>query len=638
MLERFFFFVLFLSSLSFANSIEINEKLTEININNSVRVYKDSSGTLETKDIINAKALGIQEEKLNPISSMYAGVYWFCIDIENSSDKRIEWVFSIPKANAPGTIYFINQDGKEEKVTLSDSHVFLNYPAIAYTVTSQPKEKSILILKLSFKDGYFVFPQFDIVAKELFSKQTIINTMAKSMAFGAIAILFAYNLFLFFSFKTKAYGWYCLYMLLVALLFLGNSGIGYQFLWEESAFISKNIFAITYPLMFAAALQFSKEFLKTKERFLFLNKLLNIFSILFIVLLFVFILGFKIDAIKIFSISSLVMSLLPFLGLYTWQKGYKEARFYTFAWSAWAIGMTPLMLLMLGVDIQLETVVSSARIGIILESILLSFALADQINILRNQKDEAVAKYESQRALLEINSRQAQMGEMISAIIHQSKQPLNLLMLMLKEIQMIAAEYNNKIPKEINAVISNMEPVVMGMSSTMDDFKNFFSPSKNKTIFSPALTIQSILSMFGKQYEYDNIVFEVNESDKLVVIGKENELKQVLLNLFNNAKDAFCTNNIKDRKIEVTIKKEDASVVMLIKDNAGGIADNILNKVFEQHYTTKGDNGSGIGLYICKKIIEESFSGKINVKNTGNGVVFSIELPAANEPKETLSH
>ena len=229
---------------------------------------------------------------------------------------------------------------------------------------------------------------------------------------------------------------------------------------------------------------------------------------------------------------------------------------------------------------------------------------------------------------------EAQMGEMISAIIHQSKQPLNLLMLMLKEIQIIITESNNKASQELNVVMLNMKSVIMGMSSTMDDFKNFFSPSKNKTIFSPLLMTQNILSMFGKQYEYADIVFEINGSDKLVIIGKENELKQVLLNLFNNAKDAFCLHNIRNRKIEVTIKRENESIVMLIKDNAGGIPNDILNKVFEQYYTTKGNNGTGIGLYICKKIIEESFGGTINVKNMEEGVTFIIELPAANESKD----
>lgn len=627
----FFLLIILFSSLSYANTAKINEKLTTVNITENVRVYRDINGTLLPKDILNAKAIGLQEEKPRPISSAYEGSYWFHINIENTSEKQLDWILSIPKANANGNIYYINSNKQEHSVSIADSYSFLNYPAISYVATSNPKETSTLLIRLSPGGSYFIFPKFDITDKELFFKQTIVNTMIKSIVFGAIMILFTYNLFLLFSFRTKAYAWYCTYIFFVALFFLSNNGIGYEFLWSSSEFLSKNIFVISYPLMFAAALQFSREFLKTKKRFLLLDYLLNIFSLLFVVLLFIFILGFKVDSIKIFAVSSLVMSLLPLLGLYAWRQGYKEARFYTIAWGVWAIGMTPLMLLMLGADIEFETAIIGGRIGIIFESILLSFALADQINILREQKDEAVAKYEAQRAMLEVNSRQAQMGEMVSAIIHQWNQPLTLLMIMLEEVQMMASEGDKKISKKIDTEITNIQSVITGMSSTMDDFRNFFSPSKNKKAFSPISTINTILSMFGKQYEYADIAFEINGDETLKIIGKENELKQVLLNLFNNAKDAFYSHGIKVRKIEVSIERDREFAVLNVSDNAGGMPTEIMEKVFEQYYTTKGDKGTGIGLYICKKIIEESFGGKIEAKNINGGTVFVIKIPAEQE-------
>lgn len=623
----FFLLILLFSSLSYANTVKINETLTTLNITDSIKVYRDINGTLTPKDILNAEKLGLQEEKLHPISSAYKGIYWFYVSIENTSEKQLDWTLSIPKANSDGNIYYINQKGEERGTSIAESYSFLNYPTISYLATSQPKETGALLIKTSSSGGYFIFPKFDITAKELFLKQTITNTMIKSIVLGAIMILFTYNLFLFFSFKTKAYAWYCVYIFFVALFFLSNNGIGYQFLWGSSEFLSKNIFVISYPLMFASALQFSREFLKTKKRFLLLDRLLNIFSILFVVLLIVFIMGFKVDSIKIFTVSSLVMSLLPLLGLYVWRQGYKEARFYTVAWSAWALGMTPLMLLMLGANIEFETALIGGRVGIIFESILLSFALADQINILREQKEEAVAKYEAQRALLEVNSRQAQMGEMVSAIIHQWNQPLTLLMIMLEEVQMIASEGDKKISKKVDTEITNIQSVITGMSSTMDDFRNFFSPSKNKKTFYPISTVNTILAMFGKQYEYENISFEISGDETIKIIGKENELKQVLLNLFNNAKDAFCSHDIMDRKIEISLKKDGGFVVLEIKDNAGGMPTDVIEKIFEQYYTTKGEKGTGIGLYICKKIIEESFAGTITTKGVGNGTVFTIVIP-----------
>jgi len=165
------------------------------------------------------------------------------------------------------------------------------------------------------------------------------------------------------------------------------------------------------------------------------------------------------------------------------------------------------------------------------------------------------------------------------------------------------------------------------ISSTIDDFKNFFSPSKRKTLFSPISMVHNILSMVGKQYEYLNISFDIEGDAKLTVFGCENELKQAALNLFNNAKDAFCSNEIKNRKIEVKAQKDGDNVLLTIKDNAGGIPKDVICKIFDNYFTTKGEEGTGIGLYICKKIIEESFGGRINVYNGENGAIFCIMLP-----------
>ncbi|HRF56279.1 MAG TPA: HAMP domain-containing sensor histidine kinase, partial [Campylobacterales bacterium] len=370
-----------------------------------------------------------------------------------------------------------------------------------------------------------------------------------------------------------------------------------------------------------------KEFLKTKERFIRINKTLNIFLILFLTLPFLFTFGFRANAAKVFSLLSLVMFLLPVLGFYAWRLGYKEARFYTIAWSVWAAGMTAPILVIFGVDIAHDTATMSARLGLIFEATLLSFAISDQINILRNERNDAVNKYKSQRVMMEINSRQAQMGEMISAISHQWKQPLNLITITVQNISMTLDECDNQAPKEVYENIDSIKQVVGHMSSTIDDFKNFFSPSKRKTLFSPISMVHNILSMVGKQYEYLNISFDIEGDAKLTVFGRENELKQAALNLFNNAKDAFCSNEIKNRKIEVKAQKDGDNVLLTIKDNAGGIPKDVIGKIFDNYFTTKGEEGTGIGLYICKKIIEESFGGRINVYNGENGAIFCIMLP-----------
>lgn len=285
---------------------------------------------------------------------------------------------------------------------------------------------------------------------------------------------------------------------------------------------------------------------------------------------------------------------------------------------------------MLGADLGHDEAAMSARAGLMLEAVTLSFALGDRINILRKERDEALLQYESQKALTELHSRQAQMGEMMSVISHQWKQPLNLLSLTAQNVKYMLEEEKLSNKEEIFNEINSISSVINHMSSTMEDFKNFFSPSKIKRRFYVAPMMRNILEMTGKQYEHAGVVVNIDGDDKLSVYGKENELKQTILNLFNNAKDAFLEKGVKNAKISANVSlTEDGFVQIIVKDNAGGIPKEFLDKVFERYFTTKGEEGTGLGLYICKKIVEDSFGGKMSVQNADGGAEFRIFLPVS---------
>jgi signal transduction histidine kinase len=172
------------------------------------------------------------------------------------------------------------------------------------------------------------------------------------------------------------------------------------------------------------------------------------------------------------------------------------------------------------------------------------------------------------------------------------------------------------------------EFIIQNMSSTLDDFRNFYSPTKLKKPFSPLVAINSTIKMVGKQYEHENIDIVIDGNEEIIVIGKENEFKQVVVNLFNNSRDAFIARGVVKRIINVYVTGNDSSVQVVISDNAGGIPADIIEHIFEQFYTTKGDNGNGIGLHLCKTIIENSFGGTIGVSNNESGAEFTITLPA----------
>jgi len=234
---------------------------------------------------------------------------------------------------------------------------------------------------------------------------------------------------------------------------------------------------------------------------------------------------------------------------------------------------------------------------------------------------KAVEENQKKEQLLFQQSKLVAMGEMIGAIAHQWRQPLNSLAL---NIQLLVDDFFDK--KVDNKYIEEFEKkslnIINFMSKTIDDFREFFKNDKEKEKFDLMEAVIDVLKLIDKQIKNHNISIDINGSGK-TILGYKNELKQVILNIITNAKDALIEKNIKDAKISIFV--HDNTIV--IEDNAGGIPKEIGDRIFEPYFTTKEEGkGTGIGLYISKVIIEEHFKGKIYFENTQNGVKFIIEL------------
>ncbi|MEA1953621.1 MAG: response regulator [Campylobacterota bacterium] len=237
-----------------------------------------------------------------------------------------------------------------------------------------------------------------------------------------------------------------------------------------------------------------------------------------------------------------------------------------------------------------------------------------------------VDKNHKQQLMLLRQSRLAQMGEMISMIAHQWRQPLNTLSIL---SQTIVLKYELKKLDDENMeffdVNSNMQ--IQNMSKTIDDFRNFFKPEKEKTEFIINSVIDDIIELIQPILTLNeiNIAFDIKEEYK--TIGYQNELGQAILNIINNAKDALVENKIGNKKIEITLNQNDKNTLLTISDNAGGVPEDIIEKIFDPYFSTKEEkNGTGLGLYMSKMIIEDNMGGKLKVSNTTECAVFEIEF------------
>lgn len=253
--------------------------------------------------------------------------------------------------------------------------------------------------------------------------------------------------------------------------------------------------------------------------------------------------------------------------------------------------------------------------------------LQDLNENLENQINQEVKKNREKDELMLLQSRQAAMGEMIGNIAHQWRQPLNAIGLMIYDLTdayrfgELTNDYVDKSEQDIKSVLDHM-------SRTIDDFRNFFKPNKEKQQFLLNDVVKTSISFLDATLKNSGIRL-ITEVDKdIALYGYSSEFAQVLLNIFNNSKDAL-QDHKPDKpvvRISGTVVKDKAVVVIV--DNGGGIPADVLHKIYEPYFTTKEQGkGTGVGLYMSKTIIERNMGGTIAARNTRTGAEFKIEIP-----------
>ncbi|MEA3289527.1 MAG: PAS domain-containing sensor histidine kinase, partial [Campylobacterota bacterium] len=225
-------------------------------------------------------------------------------------------------------------------------------------------------------------------------------------------------------------------------------------------------------------------------------------------------------------------------------------------------------------------------------------------------------------------AKMAEMGEMIGAIAHQWRQPLNAINAAAIKLN-FASSLNMLENNEVQEKTKFIEEQSTKMSETINDFMNFFRPSKNKELFLVNTIYKKIFDFLGPQLKNKDIQLSIQTDHEIELYGFKNEFEHILLNIINNAKDAFDSlSESEDKKIKVYLEESDNFNIVKIIDNAGGIPQNILNKIFNPYFTTKEEGkGTGIGLYMTKTIIEKHFKGTIEVDNFEEGARFTISMP-----------
>ncbi len=251
--------------------------------------------------------------------------------------------------------------------------------------------------------------------------------------------------------------------------------------------------------------------------------------------------------------------------------------------------------------------------------------LAEFNENLQHQIDEEVKLREANHKLYEQQAKMAAMGEMMDAVAHQWKQPLNAMSLMADMLQGDFQE-NNVDQDYINEFTDDVHTQIEHMITTLNEFRTFFRPKDTENSFGIKRCIQSVLVLVNDEFLQNNINVHIQSTQEILIRGIENEFKHLVLNIINNSKDAFAERDIKERNIYINFYTDDTHINLEIEDTAGGIPDNVIHNIFKPEVTTKEEGkGTGIGLYMSMQIAQK-LGGSLSVSNTDKGARFLLEI------------
>jgi signal transduction histidine kinase len=249
--------------------------------------------------------------------------------------------------------------------------------------------------------------------------------------------------------------------------------------------------------------------------------------------------------------------------------------------------------------------------------------ISTQEKILSRKVNELMQKDK----MISLQSKQAVMGEMISMIAHQWRQPLSTVTLNISNLQ-VKKLLGEEIPdSELDKALENISDTVVYLSQTIDDFQTYFRPDKEVSSVDINELIEKTIGFVEPRLKKTVIEIKFFPEKRLMVTTYSNELIQVLLNIINNAIDELVARKVEYPNITINIFNREKELAINISDNAGGIAKEHIESIFEPYFSTKGKNGTGLGLYMSQMIMQKQFQTEIEVKSSNYGSIFTIVVP-----------
>lgn len=609
---------------------------TSVEINEHLFLLEDKEKEWNIEDVRKKSLANDFKQNImhTPNFGYTSSAYWIYFEIENKTEFTDRYLEIPYPPLYEIDIYTFNGNGEQlDEVQIGSKYPFherpLHYPGFVYLFNIEKNEKMRFYIRFE-TEGSMQMP-ITVWEQSGFMLEKQKRFLFLGIFYGITLVMALYNLFIYFALRHKSYLYYVLVIMSTSMISLCLNGIAFQYLWPNLPMWNMRSIVFFMSVASVFSLLFANDFLDIKRtlpkwrKYLIALIIINIFTAIFVFISYQQALNFL-----VFTVASMILYII-LAASFALKKGIRQARFFIIAWSVFFFGVLVSMLADAAIIPLTSFTKNVWQISVALEVILLSFALADRINILQQEKNDAVLdSHVSQKKAIENLRRSDQLKDEFLAITsHELRTPLNGIIGIAETLKDGVA---GDVSKDIDAHLSLIVLSGKRLSNLINDILDFsklknkeiqlhLAPTNLKEITDVVIMVCSPLIQ-GKNIRIYNTI----ERSMAPVYADENRLQQILYNLIGNA-----IKYTEEGEIVVSAKEKDHQIHVSVADTGKGIMEEELESIFDHFHqieTGKSDivGGTGIGLSITKQLVE-LHDGQISVESKINkGTTFHFSL------------
>lgn len=621
------YFLLIFCLLLFSNIDAKNLDIANVNM------YTEASGYVEVlhdeKEKFSIKNLPLREFKQNDNLALgyVNGAVWSKLTLTNSAKEPKTFLLISPRVNINTIdVFLFRKNTLQKSYTLGNSREIQNNAIKTrfsnLEVTVLPNESVTIVSKLKSKSTIDV--NWYIATTDAFLKFLLLDTFFWGLLAGLILALIIYNLSLFKSLRIYSYIAYVFHGIFALTFQFATNGIFYQFGLYQNREIFNSMAWFSVILDVLSLLIFTMLFFNTKENLKRTHKILVYLIVYYFIILVLFLYSFYSPDI-IYSIRGITKPIALGTIIFLFVNGFVAYK-HNISGSKYYIAGHGLFLFSIFVqqfsglaNFQTNFMnIYIVALGLFADTVFLSLALGEKVTFLKIEK-------EKNEKLLISQSNFSSIGKTVGNLAHQWKIPIVQLGTLLMQVEAILWKRNNRPNEELAPVITKMKHTLDFMNHTVLELNNFYNNASKKVVFSLEEEINNVINLLSAKTLYSNTSIELVADKEIKIYANKNAFANCCLIIIDNALDEIKKRSIQNGKITITLSEVGQTIVLTFQDNAGGIKITPVDTVFEIFITNKND-GSGMGLSMCKVLIELKLNGTIQAYNTQDGACFTIRL------------